>query len=53
MKNISSHWMEILDQIRRSDAHNILSNWLQLPTIGIDNRPHVRTVVFCDFSSSD
>ena len=45
-------WLSKLSSIQRKESKFDSSKWLQLATIGIDNKPRVRTVVFRGWSDS-
>ena len=45
-------WLSQLRSIQRKDSTFDSSRWLQLATIGIDNKPRVRTVVFRGWTKS-
>ena len=43
-------WIKSLSAIQKKESKNIASRWIQFSTIGIDNSPRVRTVVFRGWS---
>ena len=45
-------WFSQLSSVQRKESKFDSSRWLQLATIGIDNNPKVRTVVFRGWSKS-
>ena len=45
-------WLSQLSSAQRKESRFDSSRWLQLATIGIDNNPRVRTVVFRGWSKS-
>ena len=45
-------WLTQLSSVQRKESKLDSSRWLQLATIGIDNNPRVRTVVFRGWSKS-
>ena len=45
-------WLSQLRSFHRKESKFDYSRWLQLATIGIDNKPRVRTVVFRGWSKS-
>ncbi len=45
-------WLTQLRSVQRKESKLDSSRWLQLATIGIDNNPRVRTVVFRGWSKS-
>tara|TARA_B100000965_G_scaffold399810_1_gene420551 strand:+ start:1289 stop:1831 length:543 start_codon:yes stop_codon:yes gene_type:complete len=45
-------WLSQLSSVQRKESKFHSSRWLQLATIGIDNTPRVRTVVFRGWSES-
>ena len=45
-------WLSHLSPYQRKESKYDSSKWLQLATIGIDNTPRVRTVVFRDWTES-
>ncbi len=45
-------WLSLLSSAQRKEAKFDSSNWIQLATIGTDNTPRVRTVVFRGWSKS-
>ena len=45
-------WLSQLSSAQRKESRFDSSRWLQLATIGIDNKPKVRTVVFRGWSKS-
>ena len=45
-------WIQALSAIQKKESKNIDSRWIQLSTLGLDNSPRVRTVVFRGWSKS-
>ena len=45
-------WLSLLSSAQRKESKYDSSNWIQLATIGTDNTPRVRTVVFRGWSKS-
>ncbi len=45
-------WLSFISAAQRKNAKHHSSRWLQLSTIGIDNTPRVRTVVFRGWSDA-
>ena len=45
-------WLSLLSSAQRKESKFDSSNWIQLATIGTDNTPRVRTVVFRGWSKS-
>ena len=45
-------WLFYINSAQRKESKSISSRWVQLATIGIDNTPRVRTVVFRGWSKS-
>ena len=45
-------WLSLLSSAQRKDSKFERSSWIQLATIGTDNTPRVRTVVFRGWSKS-
>ena len=43
-------WLFLINAAQRKELKSISSRWVQLATIGIDNTPRVRTVVFRGWS---
>ncbi len=54
MSNVSvmPTWLSLLSSAQRKESRFDSSNWIQLATIGTDNTPRVRTVVFRGWSKS-
>ena len=45
-------WLFLINAAQRKESRRSSSRWVQLATIGIDNTPRVRTVVFRGWSKS-
>ena len=45
-------WIFQINSAQRKESKSVSSRWIQLATIGIDNTPRVRTVVFRGWSKS-
>ena len=45
-------WLFFINSAQRKESRSTTSRWVQLATIGIDNTPRVRTVVFRGWSKS-
>ena len=45
-------WLSQLSSALKKESNLISSRWIQLATIGIDNTPRVRTVVFRGWTDS-
>ena len=45
-------WLFFINSAQRKESRSLPSRWVQLATIGIDNTPRVRTVVFRGWSKS-
>ncbi len=45
-------WIQDLIAIKKKESKEIYSRWIQLSTIGLDNSPRVRTVVFRGWSKN-
>ena len=45
-------WLAQINSAQRKESKLNASRWIQLATIGIDNTPRVRTVVFRGWSES-
>ena len=45
-------WLSQIRTLQSKESNFVSSNWVQLATIGIDNKPRVRTVVFRGWSES-
>jgi len=52
MTNNMPIWFQNLISIQRKESKNIASTWIQLSTIGLNNSPKVRTVVFRRWSKN-
>mgnify|MGYP001170647248 CR=1 FL=1 len=52
MKNNIPIWIQPLIAIQKKELKSIDSRWIQLSTIGLDNSPRVRTVVFRGWSKN-
>ena len=50
--NIMPPWLLLIKSAQRKEARRDSSRWMQLATIGVDNTPRVRTVVFRGWSKS-
>ena len=50
MTNNMPIWMQNLIVIQKKESKRISSRWIQLSTVGLDNSPRVRTVVFRGWS---
>ena len=50
--NIMPPWISNIISVQRKESNIYYSRWMQLATIGIDNTPRVRTVVFRGWSES-
>ena len=45
-------WLSFITSAQRKESRSSTSRWVQLATVGIDNTPRVRTVVFRGWSKS-
>ena len=52
MTNNIPIWIQNLIAIQKRESKKISSRWIQLSTIGLDNSPRVRTVVFRGWSKN-
>tara|TARA_B100000579_G_C22677582_1_gene778703 strand:+ start:460 stop:1014 length:555 start_codon:yes stop_codon:yes gene_type:complete len=52
MTNNIPIWIQNLNVIQKKETKNIGTRWIQLSTIGLDNSPRVRTVVFRGWSKN-
>ena len=52
MTNNIPIWIQYLIAIQKRESKKISSRWIQLSTIGLDNSPRVRTVVFRGWSKN-